>query len=100
MNLTIVFLGTRGREPTEYSRRSICVHGENHGPEHWSSGTEKSLIFVYALFHPIISKSTSTNILWQCLGGHRFDSWLSQTKDFKLVVEAPLSNALHIPVKG
>ena len=31
-----------------------------------------------------------------CLGGTGFDSRPSQTKDFKLVVESPLSNAQHI----
>ena len=29
-----------------------------------------------------------------CVPG--FDSWMSDTKDFKLVAEAPLSNARHI----
>ena len=31
-----------------------------------------------------------------CLGGPRFDTWTSQTRDFKLVVETPLSNERHI----
>ena len=39
-------------------------------------------------------KSTSAVAL--CLGGPRFDSRPSQTKDFKLEGEAPLSNARHI----
>ena len=66
--------------------------------------TDYEIDVIKQLATPKVSISTEYNIgcikinvymysLATCLGGSKFDSQTSQTKDFKLVVEAPLSYA-------